>query len=54
MPSIADAFLKLRSDECSGFVNIELQSARKTLLGKGACLLSTSICDALGERLRDN
>lgn len=52
MPTITDAFLKLRSDKGDGFVDVELQSPREAVLSKGACLLSKQL-DVFSELLLD-
>lgn len=52
MPTITDAFLELRRDKGGGFVDIQLQSPRESLLGEGTCLCQTKYCDVLSKLLR--
>lgn len=51
MATIADTFLELRSDERRGFVDVQLQSPRESLLGKGARLCQSRYNDVLSELL---
>lgn len=53
MMTIADTFLELRSDERGGFIEVQLQSSRKSLLSKGTGLYQAMYYDVLSKLLLD-